>query len=81
MADQDNLELRDKVTAQRIDGPMEFEIVGIVTNEGSDSYAVGYNDTNDDFLVFNMDGTVLQDDVLAQELFEDFVVLAEEAKH
>lgn len=59
---------------------IEFEVVGLVEDDENNAYAVCYSEKADEFVVTDSAGTLLDDDELAQEILDDFFVLAEEAK-
>jgi hypothetical protein len=74
------LELHDVlVIGTGVDQRTEFEVVGLVEDEEGRSYAVCYSEAVDEFVVTDADGTLLADDELAQEILDDFFVLAEES--
>ncbi len=77
---QQALELRDVLVIQTTDEKqLEFEVVGLVEDEENHQYAVLYCETEDEFVVSDAKGTLLEDDTLAQEILDDFFVLAEES--
>ncbi len=57
----------------------EFEIVGVVEDEDHNAFAVAYSQEADEFVVTDPSGKLLDDDELAQEILDDFLVLAEES--
>lgn len=74
------LELRDVLVIETTDGKkLEFEVVGIVEDDENNAFAVCYSETADEFVVTDATGTLLDDDALAQEILDDFFVLAEES--
>lgn len=74
------LELRDVLVIQTNDEKqLEFEVVGLVEDEENNTYAVLYCETEDEFVVTDALGNLLDDDDLAQEILDDFFVLAEES--
>jgi hypothetical protein len=74
------LELRDVLIIQTTDEKqLEFEVVGLVEDEENNAYAVLYCETEDEFVVTDAQGNLLDDDDLAQEILDDFFVLAEES--
>ena len=74
------LELRDVLVIQTNDDKqLEFEVVGLVEDEEQQTYAVCYCEKEDEFVVTNATGELLSDDDLAQEILDDFFVLAEES--
>ena len=58
---------------------LEFEVVGLVEDDENNAYAVCYSEKADEFVVTDQAGTLLDDDDLAQEILDDFFVLAEES--
>jgi uncharacterized beta-barrel protein YwiB (DUF1934 family) len=77
---QQPLELRDVLVIQtNEDKQLEFEVVGLVEDDENNAYAVLYCETEDEFVVTNVKGDLLDDDDLAQEILDDFFVLAEES--
>ncbi len=58
---------------------LEFEVVGLVEDDENNAYAVCYSEGADEFVVTDAAGTLLDDDELAQEILDDFFVLAEES--
>jgi hypothetical protein len=78
--EQQNLELRDVLVIQTTDEKqLEFEVVGLVEDEENHAFAVLYCEKEDEFVVSDAKGTILEDDELAQEILDDFFVLAEES--
>lgn len=74
------LELRDVLVIQTTDDKqLEFEVVGLVEDEENNAYAVLYCEQEDEFVVTDAKGNLLDDDDLAQEILDDFFVLAEES--
>lgn len=74
------LELRDAIIVETQDGKqLKFEVVGLVEDDDANSFAVCYCEEVDEFIVTDMDGTMLGDDKLAQEILDDFFVLAQES--
>lgn len=74
------LELRDVLVIQTTDEKqLEFEVVGLVEDEENNAYAVLYCEPADEFVVTDAKGNLLDDDDLAQEILDDFFVLAEES--
>ncbi|HEV3152591.1 MAG TPA: hypothetical protein VGZ02_02160 [Candidatus Baltobacteraceae bacterium] len=74
------LELRDVLVIQTTDQKeLEFEVVGLVEDEENNAYAVLYCEKEDEFVVTDAQGNLLEDDQLAQEILDDFFVLAEES--
>ncbi|HEY8297784.1 MAG TPA: hypothetical protein VIG32_07145 [Candidatus Baltobacteraceae bacterium] len=74
------LELRDVLVIQTTDEKeLEFEVVGLVEDDEKNSYAVLYCEKDDEFVVTDAKGSLLNDDELAQEILDDFFVLAEES--
>jgi hypothetical protein len=74
------LELRDVLVIQTTDErQLEFEVVGLVEDDENNQYAVLYCEGEDEFVVSDAQGNLLEDDNLAQEILDDFFVLAEES--
>jgi hypothetical protein len=72
--------LRDTLVIKTTDGQdHEYEVVGIVEDDESNGYAVAYSEQADEFVVTDENGTLLEDVELAQEILDDFFVLAEES--
>jgi hypothetical protein len=77
---QQALELRDVLVIQTTDEKqLEFEVVGLVEDDENRQYAVLYCEQEDEFVVSDAKGDLLEDDTLAQEILDDFFVLAEES--
>lgn len=57
----------------------EFEIVGLVEDDENHGFAVAYSEKADEFVVTDENGKLLENDELAQEILDDFFVLAEES--
>jgi len=78
---QRDLELRDVLVIKTTgdDKQLEFEVVGLVEDEEHKSFAVLYCEPEDEFVVTDAQGNLLQDEDLAQEILDDFFVLAEES--
>ncbi|GAC1403009.1 MAG: hypothetical protein NVSMB64_03820 [Candidatus Velthaea sp.] len=74
------LELRDVLVIETTDGNrLEFEVVGLVEDDENNAFAVCYSEKADEFVVTDAAGTLLDNDELAQEILDDFFVLAEES--
>jgi hypothetical protein len=58
---------------------LQFEVVGLVEDDEGHAYAVCYNEDADEFVVTDALGKLLEDTDLAQEILDDFFVLAEES--
>ena len=72
--------MRDILVIETNDGQsLEFEVVGLVEDDEDNAYAVCYSEKADEFVVTDAAGTLLDDDDLAQEILDDFFVLAEES--
>ncbi len=54
-------------------------MVGLVEDEEHNAFAVLYCETQDEFVVTDAQGNLLKDEALAQEILDDFFVLAEES--
>jgi hypothetical protein len=61
------------------DKRFEFEVVGLVEDDENHGFAVLYSQEADEFVVTDENGKLLEDDALAQEILDDFFVLAEES--
>ncbi|MGH7729341.1 MAG: hypothetical protein ACREM2_11220 [Vulcanimicrobiaceae bacterium] len=66
------MELRD---GKRYD----FEIVGLVEDDEGHGFAIAFCAAADEFAVTDEYGTLLEDEALAQEILDDFFVLADES--
>lgn len=74
------LELKDVLVIQTHDErELSFEVVGLVEDDEGHGYAVLYCEEADEFVVTDVTGNLLEDDDLAQEILDDFFVLAEES--
>jgi hypothetical protein len=66
-------------------GELPFEVVGILEDpDDGTSYAVLMHEPHDDeaeseFIVTDLEGNLLEDDALAQEILDEFLVFAEES--
>jgi hypothetical protein len=66
-------------------GQLPFEVVGILEDpDDGSSYAVLMHEPEDEeadseFIVTDLEGNLLEDDDLAQEILDEFLVFAEEA--
>ncbi len=54
-------------------------MVGLVEDDENNAYAVCYSEKADEFVVTDDTGNLLSNDELAQEILDDFFVLAEES--
>ena len=57
----------------------QFSVVGVVEDEDHERFAICYSEEIDDFVVTDSNGTLLDDDKLAQEILDEFLELADEA--
>lgn len=80
------LELSEVLYIETKDGgELPFEVVGILEDpDDGASYAVLMHEPKDEeaeseFIVTDLDGNLLEDDELAQEILDEFLVFAEEA--
>jgi hypothetical protein len=74
------IELRDVLVVETNEGKkLQFEVVGLVEDDERNVYAVCYSEEVDEFVVTDHAGRLLPDEDLAQEILDDFVVLAEES--
>ncbi|HVS45387.1 MAG TPA: hypothetical protein VMS32_01835 [Verrucomicrobiae bacterium] len=87
-ADKGPLELREVLHVETKDGAsLPFEVVGVLEDpDDGSSYAVlmhepeGADDDEDrEFIVTDMQGGLLEDEALAQEILDEFLMFAEEA--
>jgi hypothetical protein len=79
--DGEKIELRDVLVIETMEGAqLEFEVVGLVEDEDHNEYAVCYSEKADEFVVTDVAGTLLSDEKLAQEILDDFFVLADESQ-
>lgn len=76
------LELSETLTIETNDGAMlAFEVVGILQDaEEGASYAVLHHDDEgeEEFIVTDLDGNLLEDDELAQQILDDFLAFTDE---
>ena len=82
------LELSETLFIETNDGvELPFEVVGILEDpDDGKSYAVLVHEPKDEeeegeseFIVTDLDGNILEDEELAQEILDEFLVFAEEA--
>ncbi|HUA09176.1 MAG TPA: hypothetical protein VMA98_07880 [Candidatus Acidoferrales bacterium] len=80
------LELSEVLYIETKDGgELPFEVVGILEDpDDGSSYAVLMHEPQDDdgeseFIVTDLEGNLLEDETLAQEILDEFLVFAEEA--
>jgi hypothetical protein len=79
-ASEGKIELRDTLVIETTDNQkFEFEVVGLVEDDEHNGFAVAYSEQADEFVVTDENGKLLEDDALAQEILDDFFVLAEES--
>ncbi|MBV9333959.1 MAG: hypothetical protein JO146_08110 [Candidatus Eremiobacteraeota bacterium] len=76
------LALSETLTIETNEGTMlAFEVVGILQDaEEGASYAVLHHEEegDDEFIVTDLDGNLLEDDTLAQQILDDFLAFADE---
>jgi hypothetical protein len=79
------LELNEMLTIETDEGAtLSFEVVGVLEDpDAGESYAVLHHeaadDENDDeFIVTDLQGNLIEDDELAQHILDDFLAFAEE---
>jgi len=78
--EEGDVELRDVLVIETTDNrKLEFEVVGLVEDEQHQSFAIAYSEAEDEFVVTDAKGVLLSDTELAEEILEDFRVLAEES--
>ncbi len=79
------LELGESLFIETKEGTeLTFEVVGILEDpDDGASYAVlmheAEKEEDSEFIVTDLEGTLLEDDALAQEILDEFMVFAEEA--
>lgn len=82
------LELRETLVVKtKDDKDIAFEVVGVLEDpEAKTSYAVlmsegdgGEGGDEQEFIVTDLEGNLLDDDALAQDVLDDFLAFAEEA--
>jgi len=59
---------------------LEFQVVQLVEDEDGAEYAVAYSEAADEFVITDGTGQLLEDNELAQEILDEFLVLAEESE-
>ena len=75
-----DIDLRDFLIVETKDGrKLEFEVVGLVEDDEHQSYAVAYSEAEDEFVVTDARGTLLENTALAQEILDDFRRSSEES--
>jgi hypothetical protein len=78
------LELNDVLNVEMHDGAaLAFEVVGILEDpENGASYAVLHHeaagDEDDEFIVTDLEGNLLAQDQLAQDILDDFLAFADD---
>lgn len=76
------LELSETLTIETNDGAtLAFQVVGILQDaEEGASYAVLHHDDEgeEEFIVTDLDGNLLEDDDLAQQILDDFLAFTDE---
>ncbi len=77
----DKLALEDTLVIETTDGKRhEYEVVGLVTDSDTDIlYGVAYSEENDDFIVTDDAGKLIDDQALVDEIIRDFEIFAEES--
>lgn len=81
---KDPLELNETLTIETNDGRwLPFEVVGILEDsETQSSYAVlchaGTGEDEDEFIVSDLQGNLVENEELAQAILDDFLAYAEE---
>lgn len=75
------MELQDVLVIETTDGQkLEFVVLALLEDEEHAGYAVCYCESADEFVVTDAAGDLLNDDTLAQEILDDFLLLAEESE-
>ena len=59
---------------------LEFQVVQLVEDEDGNEYAVAYSEVADEFVITDGLGRLLEDNALAQEILDEFLILAEESE-
>ncbi|HEY5258681.1 MAG TPA: hypothetical protein VIJ12_09915 [Candidatus Baltobacteraceae bacterium] len=86
--DKGPLELREILHVETKDGAsLPFEVVGVLEDpDDGSSYAIlmhepeaSQDEDDREFIVTDMQGNLLDDDALAQEILDEFLMFAEEA--
>jgi hypothetical protein len=79
------LELSEILTIETDEGTMlSFEVVGVLEDpDAGESYAVLHHeaaddDNDDEFIVTDLQGNLIEDDELAQHILDDFLAFADE---
>lgn len=78
------LELNETLTIETDEGAaLSFEVVGVLEDpDAGASYAVLHHqaegDDEDEFIVTDLEGNLIEDDELAQHVLDDFLAFAEE---
>jgi hypothetical protein len=76
------IELSETLTIETNEGTvLAFEVVGILQDaEEGASYAVLHHEDEgeDEFIVTDLDGNLLEDDALAQQILDDFLAFADD---
>ncbi len=79
-AGEGNLQLQDFLMIETTDGRKdEYEIVALLEDEDGSGYAIAYSEKSDQFIVTDGSGTILDNDELAQEILDDYIVFAQES--
>jgi len=75
------LELGEVLHIETSDGQaLSFEVVGILEDpaEGTSYAVLRQNEGDEEFIVTDVDGNLLDDDRLAQEILDDFLAAAQD---
>jgi threonine synthase len=79
------LELSDEIHIETTDGEsLTFKVIGVLQDpEGGASYAVlrheaTEHEEEDEFIITDLEGNLLKDERLAQEILDDFLAFAQE---
>jgi hypothetical protein len=82
--DDGKVDLLDIIVVEKREGDdvrrLEFQVIQLVEDEDGNDYAVAYCEPEDEFVVTRGDGRLLEDQELAQEILDEFLVLAEESE-
>jgi hypothetical protein len=78
------VDLLDVIVIEKSDGDkvekLEFQVVQLVEDEDGEEYAVAYSEAADEFVITDGTGQLLEDNELAQEILDEFLILAEESE-
>ncbi len=80
-SDTQKLQLRDEIIQLENGKTIKFEIVGLLedADNNNNNFAIGFSSEHDLMIVTDIYGTLIGDDTLAQEILDEFMVLAEQS--